>query len=90
MKKRGKTDAVMLALALFSVSGASLAYNLTAAAGDDISVFFSLEAKAGPCEGELISEYAAVHIMCEDAVTVWAEPYLQEESTLLPPIVTAP
>ncbi len=87
MKKHRKLDSVMLAAALFTVSGAALAYNLSTAAGEDISASLSAFSKSDTSTGSAISECAAANLAFdEETLAVSAVPN-EPRPELLPPVI---
>lgn len=91
---RKKIDTIMLAVALFCISGAVLAYNLGTADGD---IAVSLSELAGYRRESAISVYSQQAIAASEAFET--EEAVEADNTpsaplrtyeLLPPIVTAP
>jgi len=95
-KKSQKIDTVMLAVALFTVSGAILAYNLQTVSGGEFSVSLSeLAAYAEPAivgpPPSAVSACAAAHLDDGDSVYVSAVPSEPVRTwELLEPIVKPP
>lgn len=90
MKKHRRADNIMLAVALFTVSGAGLIYNLSTAAGEEIAVSLSGLAKTGEVRGSAISEYAAANLIEDETVAVSFRPAQSPVYDILPPIITDP
>lgn len=82
-----KFDKIMLAAALFTVSGAVLAYNIHTADGE-LSVSLSDITAYRPAEISLISDAAAVHLTAEEVIFTAAAPIeAPRDYELLDPIV---
>lgn len=91
MHKQRKADHILLAVALFAISGASLAYNIRTAESGDISVSLSELVEYEGEKASAISEYTAANITYSDAVAAAAKPAAPPSSyELLPPILTPP
>lgn len=90
MRKHPRADNIMLAVALFTVSGAGLIYNLSTAAGEEIAVSLSAIAKTEDARGSAISEYAAANLTEGEAVAVSVGVTEHVRRDLLPPVITDP
>ena len=91
MYKHRKTDHILLAVTLFAISGACLAYNVRTAESGAISVSLSELIEFEAEKASAISEYVASNISYRDAVAVAAPPTAPPSShELLPPIITPP
>ncbi len=89
--KRRKFDNVILAVMLFALSGASLAYNLYTAESGDVAVSLSELVSTEYTEASAISEYAAANLMNDESIAVDAAPIEPPRSyELLDPIVVPP
>ena len=87
MKKHHKLDSIMLSVALFTVSGAALSYNLSTAAREDISSSLSAFSRSNVPTGSAISDYAAVNLTCtEETLAASAVPN-EQHPELLPPVI---
>ncbi len=86
-----KIDTVMLAVALFSISGAILAYNLHVVGGGEIAVSLSELAAYSSPKASAISEYSAANLNSRDSVFTASVPSSPPRSyELLDPIIVAP
>lgn len=86
-----KIDRILLAAALFTVSGAVLAYNLHTAGGGELAVSLSELAAYGTQEASAVSDSAAANLMARDSVYTAAAPSAAVRGyELLDPIVTRP
>lgn len=96
--KHRKIDRIMLAVLLFTVSGAVLAYNLHTADDGTLAVSLTELLRPSACA---VSDHAAAHLLARDSVFTSAAPsappqenLLQEQQPrsypLLEPIVRAP
>lgn len=92
MPKRHKIDTLLLAVTLFSVSGAVLAYNIYSSDGGGVTVSLSELIEQGTAVSvSLIHEHAEANLTKDDTVYTSAEPTsVSGAGTLLPPIVTPP
>lgn len=75
-----KIDKIMLAVLLFTVSGAVLAYNLHTA--DDGTMAVSLTELLRP-SASAVSDHAAAHILARDSVFTSAAPSMPPQENLL-------
>ncbi len=91
MYKHRKIDHILLAVTLFAISGACLAYNIRTAESGDISVSLSELVDYDAEKASAISDYAVANIAHNDAVAAAAKPATPPTSyELLPPIITPP
>ncbi|MBQ8551191.1 MAG: hypothetical protein IJ428_00090 [Clostridia bacterium] len=90
LKKR-RLDTFMLAVALFTVSGACLAYNLHTAESGEIAVSLSELVYYDAVKASAISDAAAANLFADDSIPAAVEPSAPPHTyELLPPIVTPP
>lgn len=87
MKKHRKLDSVMLAVALFTLSGAALTYNLSTAAGEDISISLSAFSKSDTSTGSAISEYAVANLTFDEETLAVSVAPTEPRPELLPPVI---
>ena len=88
MSSYRRLDKIMLAAALFTVSGAVLAYNIGTAEGGAISVSLADIAAYRPAEVSLLSEAAEANLLTGGSVFTAAEPAkAPRDYELLDPIV---
>ena len=90
-RKSRRFDTFMLAVALFTVSGACLAYNLRTAESGEIAVSLSELVRYDSVKASAVSDIAAANLLADDSIPVAAEPTAPMRTyELLPPIVTPP
>lgn len=90
-QKRSRFDTLVLVLALFSVSGACLAYNLRTVESGEIAVSLSELVRYDAVKASAISDAAAANLLTDDSIPVFAESSTPIRTyELLPPIVTPP
>ena len=83
-----KSDKILFAAALFTISGAVLAYNIRTAGGGEVSVSLAEITAYRPAEISVISDAAAANLTADDAVFTAAEPAAApHDAPLLDPIV---
>ncbi|MBE6610852.1 MAG: hypothetical protein E7632_00050 [Ruminococcaceae bacterium] len=88
--KRRKFDTVMLAVALFTLSGAILAYNLRTVGSGELAVSLS-ELTDITAKDSLISDAAMANLTTEDSVFAAASPSAPpRDYEILAPIITRP
>ncbi len=89
--KRRKFDTVMLAVALFTISGAILAYNLRTIGGGELAVSLSELTSYQKPTASAISDYAKANLTSRDSVFAASTPDAPPRSyELLGPIVLPP
>ncbi len=89
--KSRRFDTFMLAVTLFTVSGACLAYNLHTARSGEIAVSLSELVRYDAVKASAVSDVAAANLFADDSIPVAAEPSEPIRTyELLPPIVIPP
>ena len=88
MSSYRRLDKIMLAAALFTVSGAILAYNIQTAEGGEISITLADITAYQPAEVSLLSEAAEANLTTGDSIFTAAAPSAApRDYELLDPIV---
>ncbi len=95
MKKRKNLDTVILALTLFAVSGAILAYNIHTMESGELAVSLYELVKDSSTQKSAISSFAEANLLRDDSIFTGTVPTETPAETLtsnelLPPIVTPP